>query len=208
MRTKISKICLLCKKTFITDTGYAKQKYCSYQCSSKATSQTKKIVISEKILREAITTTDSYLTACEKLGIKFWTLYRRMREYGLRRPNKFKYYRIRPDGYIEIRRKGKVYLEHRYVWQRIYGEIPKDCHIHHKNGNKADNRIENLELMNGKAHNSFHSSQKGYKLCSIPTCRNLAAAKTFCPKHYTRWKKHGDPHFVTQQQYWPRKNKL
>ena len=43
--------------------------------------------------------------------------------------------------------------EHRYVYQRIIGEIPKGYIIHHVNGRKGDNRIENLRAMPKSAHN-------------------------------------------------------
>ena len=38
-------------------------------------------------------------------------------------------------------------LEHRVVWSNHHGKIPKGMQIHHLNGNKQDNRIENLSLL-------------------------------------------------------------
>ncbi len=63
------------------------------------------------------------------------------------------------DGYMAIRvnptnEKGKPYeLEHRVVWEKANGAIPKGWVVHHLNGTKNDNRIENLVAMPRKDHN-------------------------------------------------------
>ena len=33
------------------------------------------------------------------------------------------------------------------MWERYYGEIPKNCLIIHKDGNKENNDINNLEMI-------------------------------------------------------------
>lgn len=48
-------------------------------------------------------------------------------------------------------------MEHIVVFEKESGiEIPKGCCVHHINGKKDDNRIENLCLMTHKAHTVFH----------------------------------------------------
>ena len=48
---------------------------------------------------------------------------------------------------------------HRYVWEKEVGSIPKGCHIHHLNGNKADNRIENLAILTASGHERMHGQE-------------------------------------------------
>jgi len=55
-------------------------------------------------------------------------------------------------GYIVVKRpdiagtKSRYMPEHRAIWIDAFGEIPLGGVIHHKNGKKDDNRLENLEL--------------------------------------------------------------
>lgn len=41
---------------------------------------------------------------------------------------------------------------HRDVWKAAFGPIPKGCHIHHKDGNVLNNRLDNLECVPASAH--------------------------------------------------------
>ena len=48
-------------------------------------------------------------------------------------------------------------MEHILVWEQSTGvAVPKGCCIHHLNGNKSDNRIQNLCMMQHTAHTVFH----------------------------------------------------
>ena len=51
--------------------------------------------------------------------------------------------------------------EHRLVWKNHFGEIPKGFQIHHKDGNKLNNSIENLELVPFKEHQRIHALKQG-----------------------------------------------
>lgn len=51
-------------------------------------------------------------------------------------------------------------LLHRRVWFDHYGSIPDGMHVHHINGDWTDNRIENLELVDAKKHQSHHMQKR------------------------------------------------
>ena len=52
---------------------------------------------------------------------------------------------------------------HRYVWEKEVGPIPKGFHVHHINGNKSDNRIENLSIMTATGHERLHNQEQDRK---------------------------------------------
>ncbi len=62
------------------------------------------------------------------------------------------------NGYRKFTVNGKRDFEHRIVWVKRFGPIPNGFDIHHKNGNRLDNRIKNLQLMSEKAHAKLHHS--------------------------------------------------
>lgn len=55
----------------------------------------------------------------------------------------------------------KYAYEHRLVWQRHHGPIPKGFHVHHINGNRKDNSLENLELLPSSEHHRHHFKEQG-----------------------------------------------
>jgi len=55
---------------------------------------------------------------------------------------------------------GKRLRLHRYIWCKHFGEIPQNMHIHHKDENKDNNDISNLELLSNSEHTKFHKSQE------------------------------------------------
>jgi hypothetical protein len=64
-------------------------------------------------------------------------------------------YRLGTNGYMVHRSIPRKY-EHRDVWIAAHGPIPRDHHIHHKNKDRTDNRLENLECIEKHAHMRLH----------------------------------------------------
>ncbi|HDX9500169.1 HNH endonuclease [Bacillus paranthracis] len=45
---------------------------------------------------------------------------------------------------------------HRYVWEKHNGAIPKGFEVHHKDNNKDNNELNNLELLSKSSHAKHH----------------------------------------------------
>lgn len=46
---------------------------------------------------------------------------------------------------------------HEEIWKAAHGPIPAGSHIHHKDENPLNNKLDNLELLTGAAHMSHHN---------------------------------------------------
>jgi hypothetical protein len=99
-------------------------------------------------------------------------------------------FRIQSHGYLLIyapehpfSHKSSGYIrEHRLVWEKHHKAMLLPWAIlHHLNGDKKDNRIENLEVTNHWKHPSRHK-----KDMSNRRCLDCGKGKTFITKH-------GDP---------------
>lgn len=62
---------------------------------------------------------------------------------------------------------------HQWVWICTHGKIPPGYHIHHRNNDKSDNRIENLELIYKSTHLSYHLNDPIRKEQSRKICDKI-----------------------------------
>ncbi|MFA5187435.1 MAG: HNH endonuclease signature motif containing protein [Patescibacteria group bacterium] len=86
---------------------------------------------------------------------RVWRRKKRMSNGGLFTIRRVRAEKEMPNGYLVVRAKmgeGKYVkcLAHRLVWECWHGPIPNGQTVNHKNGDKADNRPENLELATQK----------------------------------------------------------
>lgn|SRR3990167_8481877 len=66
---------------------------------------------------------------------------------------------ISPVGYKRIYIEGKITQEHRHILSQHLGRVLTIKEIvHHRNGNKLDNRLENLEIMTRSEHARHHKN--------------------------------------------------
>ena len=77
-------------------------------------------------------------------------------------------------GYVRYRTDSnkRLRMEHDLVWEEHYGEIPQGMQIHHKDFDKTNNNIENLQLVTPLEHKRLHSGcilKEGiwYKKCKV-----------------------------------------
>jgi hypothetical protein len=63
-------------------------------------------------------------------------------------------------------------MNYRKIWIDVYGKIPKDengvtFEIHHKDGIRTNNEIENLMCLSIQSHFDIHYSQKDWFACKL-----------------------------------------
>ena len=105
---------------------------------------------------------------------------------------------------VPIGYKGKTYIEGRYVYEHRYlmekqlGRLLRFNEVvHHKNGDRMDNRLENLEVISRDRHSSDHNKERGYLVAQLrcPSCgsvferplrrlnRKGSSHVSFCSRH-------------------------
>ena len=79
------------------------------------------------------------------------------RKWPVQEFNGVKYYR-KPPGYYKGNGRDGKYM-HRVVWAFHHGPIPAGCHIHHRDGDRSNNDIANLECVAASKHVGKHAAE-------------------------------------------------
>lgn len=93
------------------------------------------------------------------------------------------------DGYLTVKINKKRHMVHRLVYEYFGTDFNKDYHIHHIDGNKQNNCIDNLECISPSEHNrrhhkdnTFNRYNRGYILSDD---ERQAIASKYKPYKYT-----------------------
>lgn len=78
---------------------------------------------------------------------------------------------LEKNGYLRIGHKGKLYLAHRLVWALEKGVFP-DSILDHINGNRQDNRIENLRESTKRQNSINKKEHRNGHLPGTTFCKN------------------------------------
>ncbi|WP_394088422.1 HNH endonuclease [Xanthobacter autotrophicus] len=85
---------------------------------------------------------------------------------------------VRSDGYVAVRVDGQYRLEHDIVMERLLGRrLRRGEQVHHRNNQRADNRPENLELVDWSSHISeYHAMQRDLEKWVVVACNHCGSA--------------------------------
>ena len=81
-----------------------------------------------------------------------------------------------PEWYKGKLYRGRYCYEHHLVWEKENGKpVPEGYVVHHRDGNKTNNNIENLELLKESSHKKLHGLLKNKKVAVLrcPNCDKI-----------------------------------
>ena len=162
MKTKTNKtsklrdfICLVCNKPFQNylspaDIASGRGKVCSMKCKGILNSQNKK---KGNLKKCAICKKDFWCRPSEEKRKKIYCSRDCFNKRDLKSGQRF----LSSDGYVIIYVDGRQIKEHRHLMSLHLGRPLKSSEIvHHKDHNKLNNDLSNLEIMTRAEHNRTH----------------------------------------------------
>ena len=95
------------------------------------------------------------------------------------------------NGYLYKMVNGRRVFQHREIMENSLGrKLGRHEQVHHKNGIRNDNRIENLQVVTKTAHESLHKAYKEAKQVKDKRKRKYAFRKCpVCGQPFARLKK-------------------
>ena len=153
-------ICPHCKGTFKQFPSRIKrgQKYCSHKCYNNARRDPSAFCVCELCGKDFIT--NSAYVKRRPNHKRFCSVdcsveYKR-RGFGVRTG------KVGADGYEAMTdNNGNQVRVHRYLMEQSIGrKLRADQHVHHINGNKLDNRLSNLEVLDSGKHTQIHAKKR------------------------------------------------
>jgi len=155
---RIEKSCEKCKKYFYVVISNEHRLFCSKSCAGK-------IRVGKK---NGFWSGGKIKTTCNKCKKEFYVNYAQIKNNRRKycsfecrlgeKPHNFKGGYLDKDGYKQIYINKKSLREHRVIMEKhLNNKLLETEVIHHINGVKDDNRIENLEVMTNSEHSSLHA---------------------------------------------------
>ena len=164
--THVKSNCLTCEKEFtVAQSKYNSHsllyKFCSKNCYNKYIDKKKEKSINKNT------------HICDNCGIEFIKYRKEKKLYkfcsvkcsseymkGEKSPF-YKGVKINSGGYNTILINGKNFYLHRIVMEDFLGrKLSKNEDVHHKDGNKLNNDINNLEVIDKSEHGRLHANQR------------------------------------------------